>query len=95
MDPENHGWNIVSDGEIYPTWFTGNQIPPSLRKLYKNRKINRSRSQNIRCIDDAFDGDISCESDIPVIVQVSVVTQSYEADIEPMETVEIVYRFSY
>ena len=62
MDPEYYGWNIVSDDEIHQTCFTGNQFPSSLRKVYKNRKINRSRSQNIECIDDVFDGDISCES---------------------------------
>ena len=31
IDPDSYGWRFKECNEISQTWFTGNQLPPSLR----------------------------------------------------------------
>ena len=46
IDPDSYGWRFKGCDEISPTWFTGNQLPPSLRndkqKSQKSEKLTDS-----------------------------------------------------
>ena len=47
---ENWGWR-VQDEQVIPVWFTGNQIPPSMRNSRQRKKLKNSDDED-ECIAD-------------------------------------------
>ena len=60
MDIQKCGWKILNNGrecKVEPVWFTGEQLPPSLRRKRKDRG---KRRRNV----DSCDGDDELPSEI-------------------------------
>ena len=47
---ENWGW-CIQDEQVIPVWFTGNQIPPSLRNSRQRKRFKKSDEKD-ECIAD-------------------------------------------
>ena len=57
LDPENYGWCVRGgDGQLQPVWFTGYQLPQSLRKINRSKVRTGIFSRSVNNINEPSDG---------------------------------------
>ena len=92
LDPEDFGWRLMSDDIIVPVWFTGYQVPASLRKERKKNSLPQATKVSESCdASQESEGETSVKrkkrnraSDAPL----TATSLEYDADTEGDKTTD-------